>query len=128
MKKSKKLFKKFKKEILIGLGVVILVALSVVLLVTNISKPKEKEETPEELEHYRKEDSNRLKEQDIIDVYNFSKEDAIELVKTGLNSDNFEFEVYVTDDGKYLVVVKNIINDNEYKYEVDPVYKEFYEV
>lgn len=128
MKDAKKLFKKFKKEILIGVGVVILIAVGVVLLVNNNNKPKEETKKPDEKEEFRKEDSDKLKEQDIIDVYKFSKEDAIELVKTGLNSDNFEFEAYVTDNGKYLVVVKNVINDNEYKYEVDPVYKEFYEV
>ena len=44
------------------------------------------------------------------------------------NSDNFEFNVSISSNAKYIVEVKNTVNDNVYKYEVDPATKTYVEI
>ncbi len=71
---------------------------------------------------------DEITENDIVDTYNFTKEDAKNLVMQLFNSDNFEFNVTISSNAKYIVEVKNTINDNVYKYEVDPITKTYVEI
>lgn len=73
-------------------------------------------------------DAENVTEKDIIDVYNFSKEDAKKMVMANFNSDNFEFYVNVSTEGKYIVTVRNTISEKIYKYEVDPAKRTFVEI
>ena len=60
------------------------------------------------------------KEDDIIQAYGMSKEDAINVVKRIYNSDNYEFSADINNESKYIVTVKNIITEKTSKYVVDP--------
>lgn len=73
-------------------------------------------------------DAENITEADIIGVYNFSKEDAKKMVMANFNSDNFEFYVNVSTEGKYIVTVRNTISEKIYKYEVDPAKRTFVEI
>lgn len=73
-------------------------------------------------------DAENVTEKDIIGVYNFSKEDAKKMVMANFNSDNFEFYVNVSTEGKYIVTVRNTISEKIYKYEVDPAKRTFVEI
>lgn len=73
-------------------------------------------------------DAENVTEADIIGVYNFSKEDAKKMVMANFNSDNFEFYVNVSTEGKYIVTVRNTISEKIYKYEVDPANRTFVEI
>ncbi len=73
-------------------------------------------------------DAENVTEADIIGVYNFSKEDAKKMVMANFNSDNFEFYVNVSTEGKYIVTVRNTISEKIYKYEVDPAKRTFVEI
>ena len=73
-------------------------------------------------------DAENITEADIIGVYNFSKEDAKKMVMANFNSDNFEFYVNVSTEGKYIVAVRNTISEKIYKYEVDPAKRTFVEI
>lgn len=73
-------------------------------------------------------DAENVTEKDIIDVYNFSKEDAKKMIMANFNSDNFEFYVNVSTEGKYIVTVRNTISEKIYKYEVDPARRTFVEI
>ena len=73
-------------------------------------------------------DAENVTETDIIGVYNFSKEDAKKMVMANFNSDNFEFYVNVSTEGKYIVTVRNTISEKIYKYEVDPAKRTFVEI
>ena len=73
-------------------------------------------------------DAENVTEAEIIGVYNFSKEDAKKMVMANFNSDNFEFYVNVSTEGKYIVTVRNTISEKIYKYEVDPAKRTFVEI
>ena len=73
-------------------------------------------------------DAENVTEKDIIDVYNFSKEDAKKMVMANFNSDNFEFYVNVSTEGKYIVTARNTISEKIYKYEVDTSKRTFVEI
>ncbi len=73
-------------------------------------------------------DAENVTEADIIGVYNFSKEDAKKMVMANFNSDNFEFYVNVSTEGKYIVTVRNTISEKIYKYEVNPAKRTFVEI
>lgn len=68
----------------------------------------------------------KVTEDQIVDVYGVSKEDAIALVKQNFNSDNFEYSVEISSEARYIVTVKNVIDEKEYKFEVNPMTKEYY--
>lgn len=122
-----KLLKK-KKELIIGGVLLLAVILCIVFLVTNGKDKKEKSKDN------NIEDTNKapqdvvFTEEDLKSAYGVSKEDAINLVKPLFNSDNFEYTAVVTNKAKYLVTVKNTISKKEYKFEVDPVTKSYYEI
>ena len=59
-------------------------------------------------------------EEDIVKSYGTSKQDAINVVKSIYNSDNFEFSAEINEDSKYIVSVKNTITNKVEKYLVDP--------
>lgn len=73
-------------------------------------------------------DAENVTEKDIINAYNFSKEDAKKMIIANFNSDNFEFYVNVSTEGKYIVTVRNTISEKIYKYEVDPAKRTFVEI
>lgn len=123
MKKTKKKILKYKKEIIIGAVVLVVAIIAIVFLVMNSKEEPNNNNNQEENKVYEKVPENTLE-----DVYGMTKEDAITIVKQRFNSDNFEFSAEITSEGKYLVIAKNVINQNEYKYEVDPMTKECYEL
>lgn len=122
---------KHKKEVIIGCIFLIAIISCIVFLFVNNDNNGDNGENNEENSVNNvigDVDSTNVTEKDIIDVYDFSKEDAKELVSSAFNSDNFEYTVIVGDDGKYIVKVKNTINDNTYKFEVDPATKKYVEI
>lgn len=117
---------KNKKELIIGVVLLLAVILCIVFIVTNNKDGKENDNSVG--------DANRapqdvvFTEEDLKKAYGMNKEDAINLVKPLFNSDNFEYTAVVTKEAKYLVTVKNTISKTEYKFEVDPVTKSYYEI
>jgi len=137
-KKGKFDFKKHKKEIII-IGVALLVAIVTIVFVKLSTQeeeyyPIDKIEVPDDEEDTEKPKDEptvqpgTTSEETMIDVYGMSKEDAIKLVKTAFNSDNFEFTAVINKEAKYVVTAKNTITNTKYTYEVDPLTKEFYEI
>lgn len=122
-----KLLKK-KKELIIGVVLLLAVILCIVFLVTN-GKDKKEKNNDNNIEDTSKTPQDVVfTEEDLKSAYGVSKEDAINLVKPLFNSDNFEYTAVVTNKAKYLVTVKNTISKKEYKFEVDPVTKSYYEI
>ncbi len=116
-------FGKIRTEIIVGAVVVLAIIICVICFVgkgnSNNTNNNANTEPPVE---------KVFTEQDIIDAYGMSKNDAIELVKKLFNTDNFDYEAEVSKEAKYIVTVTNTINDSIYKYEVDPISKSYYEV
>lgn len=122
-----KLLKK-KKELIIGVVLLIAVILCIVFLVTN-GKDKKEKNIDNNIEDTNKAPEDvAFSEEDLKSAYGVNKEDAINLVKPLFNSDNFEYTAVVTNKAKYLVTVKNTISKQEYQFEVDPVTKSYYEI
>ena len=116
---------KYKKEIAIGAVLLIAVIVCIVFLVSNNKDTNNENEKPDinnEVENVV------ITEEEIVEAYGVTKEDAISLVKQSINSDNFEFTVTINSKAKYIVTVKNTLTDSVYKYEVDPMTKQYYEI
>ncbi len=117
-------FKDKKVELIIGIVVVVVIVFLGLFLIfkkSDDSKNNEKNNPTEDK-------GETFTEKNIVDAYGMTSEDAIKLVKSLFNSDNFVFSTSVSDDAKYIVTVKNTISNTEYKYEVDPVTESFYEI
>lgn len=137
-KKEKFDIKKHKRELII-IGVALLVAIVTIVFVKLGTQedeyyPIDKIEVPDDEEEQEKpEEKPTVKpgttsEETMIKVYGMSKEDAIKLVKTAINSDSFEYTAVISKDAKYVVTVKSTVSNTKYTYEVDPLTKEFYEI
>ena len=124
-KEFKKNIVKNKNKIIIGFVCLVILLVVVLLIFNNVNDDKNNEANSNNNDNVVLDD---VTEKDIIDAYNFTMDDAKELVKQEFNSDNFEFTVTISTDAKYIVEVKNIINNNVYKYEVDPATKTYVEI
>lgn len=122
-KKINKFIKKNKNKIIISL-IFLLFLCTIIILIINNEKNNSNTETNNDANIILDE----VTEEDIISAYNFTKEDAKKLVMQEFNSDNFEFNVSISSNAKYIVEVKNTVNDNVYKYEVDPITKTYVEI
>ena len=122
-KKIKNFIKKNKNKIIISL-IFLLFLCTIIILIINNEKNNSNTETNNDANIILDE----VTEEDIISAYNFTKEDAKKLVMQEFNSDNFEFNVSISSNAKYIVEVKNTVNDNVYKYEVDPATKTYVEI
>ena len=89
--------------IVIGLGLFLL-------------KGEKKKETPKD---------NRSAEEVIQDNYNFSENDAVNLIKKIFHSDNYKFEAKANDDGLYEVIVTNTTSNSKFIYYVEPATKTY---
>ena len=98
---------------------IILLTLGFILFKGNSDKKNKEEEK-----------KSKFSEEDIINAYNMSSQDAINLVKTIYNGDSYEFEASINSNLKYIVTVKNIITESTTKYLVDPTKTNgsFYEI
>ena len=101
--------------IIIAVGVVILLLVGFIVIKGCSKSSKNNEETQEE-----KIKMVGASEEDLISSYGMSKNDAIEIVKTIYNSDNYEFSADINEDSKYIISVKNLITEKVDKYLVDP--------
>lgn len=115
---------KHKKELIIG-GVLVVAAIVCIVFLFNNSKEEDNNTNGNNEENIVYE---KVTEDQIVDVYGVSKEDAIALVKQNFNSDNFEYSVEISSEARYIVTVKNVIDEKEYKFEVNPMTKECYEI
>lgn len=133
-KKSKLNVKNHKKELMIGVIFFIAVVVCIVFLflnsdkkgANNIGNNNDSENKTNSI--INDVDSTKVTEEDIMEIYNFSKEDAKKLVQSSFNSDTFEFNVIVNDEGKYIVTAKSLVNTTIYRYEVDPSTKTYSEL
>ena len=133
-KKSKLNVKNHKKELMIGVIFFIAVVVCIVFLflnsdkkgANNIGNNNDSENKTNSI--INDVDSTKVTEEDIMEIYNFSKEDAKMLVQSSFNSDTFEFNVIVNDEGKYIVTAKSLVNTTIYRYEVDPSTKTYSEL
>ena len=113
-----------KNKIIIASIIFLIIILTITFLIINNNK----NESNNEVNNNDNTTIDEITENDIVDPYNFTKEDAKNLVMQLFNSDNFEFNVTISSNAKYIVEVKNTINDNVYKYEVDPITKTYVEI
>lgn len=113
-----------KNKIIIASIIFLIIILTITFLIINNNK----NENNNEVNNNDNTTIDEITENDIVDTYNFTKEDAKNLVMQLFNSDNFEFNVTISSNAKYIVEVKNTINDNVYKYEVDPITKTYVEI
>ena len=113
-----------KNKIIIASIIFIIIILTITFLIINNNK----NESNNKVNNNDNTTIDEITENDIVDTYNFTKEDAKNLVMQLFNSDNFEFNVTISSNAKYIVEVKNTINDNVYKYEVDPITKTYVEI
>lgn len=63
---------------------------------------------------------NSPSEEMIEQNYEFTKEDAINLIKPLFHSDNYTFEAELNNDSLYIVTITNTLNSTKYIYYVDP--------
>ena len=109
-------------SLIILIVLVVLVIIGVVLLIIkgigNKNNNKENNE-PGEVENF--------KENQIIDAYDVSKEEAMGLVRNIFVGDVYDFscEIY---GANYIVTVKNTLTEEIYQFKVDPISKSFYEI
>lgn len=122
-KKEEKKAKIDLKYIIIGVVALLIILVVSFVLFKGCSKEENKENNNEV-------EKIGAKEEDIIKAYGMSKEEAIELVQKIYKSDNYEFSVEINKDSKYVVSVKNLINEKVSKFLVDPttVEKSFYQI
>ena len=113
-----------KNKIIIAIIIFLIIILTITFLIINNNK----NESNNKVNNNDNTTIDEITENDIVDTYNFTKEDAKNLVMQLFNSDNFEFNVTISSNAKYIVEVKNTINDNVYKYEVDPITKTYVEI
>lgn len=114
-----------KNKIIIASIIFLIIILTITFLIINNNKNESNNEVNNNDDNTT---IDEITENDIVDTYNFTKEDAKNLVMQLFNSDNFEFNVTISSNAKYIVEVKNTINDNVYKYEVDPITKTYVEI
>lgn len=131
MSKNKKVnimdvISKHKKEIAFGAILLVAVIVCIVFLLLNNGDDSNNENgnTVDNTEV----ENVVITEEEIVNTYGLTKEDAINLVKQNINSDNFEYSVEINNKARYVVTVKNTLTNTEYKYEVDPMTKEYYEI
>ncbi len=117
MNNKKETKKKLDLKIVIPVATVavVLVVAGIILLTGNKKTEPEKPVDPEP-----KVVEKVITEEEMIELYNYSKEDAIKRVKEYFNSDNFEFSAEIKDY-KYIVTAKNTIADEKIVFEVNPV-------
>lgn len=109
--------KKNKKKSTVALVIAILIALviiilGVVLLLKNNNKSTDKQD-------------NIPSEETIKKNYEFTKEDAINLIKPLFHSDNYTFEAELNNDSLYVVTITNSLTSTKYIYYVDPATKTY---
>lgn len=68
---------------------------------------------------------NRSTEEMIDNNYDFTKEDAINLIKPLFHSDNYSFSAQLNQDSLYVVTVTNTLSSTKYIYYVDPATKTY---
>ena len=117
---------KHKKEIAIGAILLVAVIVCIVFLLLN-NGDNSNNENGNTVDNTEVENVV-ITEEEIVNTYGLTKEDAINLVKQNINSDNFEYSVEINNKARYVVTVKNTLTNTEYKYEVDPMTKEYYEI
>ena len=133
-RKSKLNVKNHKKELMIGVIFFFFFFVCIVFLFLNSDKKgsnnigNNNDSENETNSIINDVDSTKVTEEDIMEIYNFSKEDAKKLVQSSFNSDTFEFNVIVNDEGKYIVTAKSLVNTTIYRYEVDPSTKTYSEL
>jgi len=135
-KKKKGSLLECKKELLIGIVFVIAIVVCITFLVVNSkddsdnnsNSVNEENNVNNVVEDDRYEVSDSITEKDIVDAYGVSMEDAKSIVKANFNSDNFEYSVEISTDATYIVIAKNVINKNVYKFEVNPMTKRYVEL
>ena len=110
---------KDKKRLIVIIGTVILVILIVISLFFLLSKKDNKKD-----KNVKQDKKERITEQ-IKHNYDFSKEDAISIVKKIFHSDNYTFEAEVNTDNLYVVTVTNTLTGKKYIYYVDPATKTY---
>jgi hypothetical protein len=109
-------------NLIILIALVVLVIVGVVLLIIKgVGNKKDNKENsePGEVENF--------KENQIVDAYNVSKEEAIGLVRNIFNGDVYDFSCEIKG-ADYIVTVKNRLTGEVYEYKVDPINKSFYEI
>ncbi|MBO5376316.1 MAG: hypothetical protein J6A52_05630 [Bacilli bacterium] len=131
MSKNKKvnimdIISKHKKEIAFGAILLVAVIVCIVFLLLN-NGDNSNNENGNTVDNTEVENVV-ITEEEIVNTYGLTKEDAINLVKQNINSDNFEYSVEINNKARYVVTVKNTLTNTEYKYEVDPMTKEYYEI
>lgn len=131
MSKNKKVnimdvISKHKKEIAFGAILLVAVIVCIVFLLLN-NGDNSNNENGNTVDNTEVENVV-ITEEEIVNTYGLTKEDAINLVKQNINSDNFEYSVEINNKARYVVTVKNTLTNTEYKYEVDPMTKEYYEI
>lgn len=100
------------KNLLVGILVALLliaIIVTLVLIFTKRSKEPEEKIVPV-----------HVTEDDVINTYGNSKEDAINAVKEVYQSDTYEFEAKIRADNKYIVTVTNDDTNTETVYLVEP--------
>lgn len=115
-----------KKEIAIGAVLLVAVVVCIVFLLLNNGDSNKNEN--ENSTGTGEVENVVITEEEIVKTYGVTKEDAIKLVKQSINSDNFEYSVTINSKAKYIVTVKNTLTNSEYKFEVDPMTKQYYEI
>lgn len=106
---------KKKKIILsiIGITAIIIIILGLILLFKNNDNNVLDNKT------------NGSTEETIKKNYEFTKEDAINLIKPLFHSDNYSFEAELNDDSLYVVTITNTLTASKYIYYVDPATKTY---
>ena len=106
--------------IICGVILVVLIAVIAVLIVNGTNTGGSSNNVIENNTNKIVEPTVKVTEQDIIEKYGVSKKDAEEIALTNFNSDNYECQTETTENYTYKVTVKDIIDESEYKFEVDP--------
>lgn len=131
------LWNKHKNEIVIGIILLCIVVICIICLVTNNKDddnsnnnnqniPGENVEFNGENNIETGKDSATVKEEDLVEAYGMTKDDALKLVKEEFNTDNFTFTVITTNDAKYMVIALNNADESKYYVEVNPATKAYY--
>ena len=100
------------KNLLVGILVALLVVAIVITLVITFNKRDKK---PNE-----KIVPVDVTEEDVVNTYGHSKEDAINAVKEIYQSDTYEYKASIRADNKYIVTVTNEDTNTEVIYLVEP--------
>lgn len=111
------------------IAVIAVVLVVVILLVAKgCSKDSDKKDDNNSNEEVIKKEG--AEEGDLVEAYGMSREDAINIVKSIYNGDNYEFSAEINEDSKYIVSVKNTITETTDKFLVDPqsTSKSFYSI